>query len=88
MELLKRVKRYVPLFRGTFHSFTFYFSILIHHPSGLNGHPIVDDFCQLLESQGCKVPFFLAFLVDRMEESMKSKVEMRKELLPKADQVS
>jgi len=61
--------------------------VLQHHSSGLNGHPIVEDFCQLLESENCRVPFFDAFLVDRMEELMQKQQDLSQQLLPKADQL-
>nr|CAG4641817.1 EOG090X08PK [Eurycercus lamellatus] len=61
--------------------------ILSHHSTGLNGHPVVEELCQYLESQNSRVPFYLAFLVDRMEESMKTNASSSKELLPKADQL-
>nr|CAG4647177.1 EOG090X08PK [Megafenestra aurita]SVE92480.1 EOG090X08PK [Megafenestra aurita] len=61
--------------------------VLSHHPSGLNGHPVVEELCQFLEENHCKVSFYFAFLVDRMEERMQSDTYARKELLPKADEV-
>lgn len=61
--------------------------VLQHHPSGLNGHPVVEDFCQLLESENCRVSFFDAFLVDRMEELMLKQQDLSPQLLPKADQL-
>ncbi len=63
------------------------FSILTHYPTGLNGHPIVEELCQFLEDNQSKAPFYLAFLVDRMEEMMQSDASTSQTLLSKADQV-
>ena len=59
-----------------------------HHPTGLNGHPIVEELCQFLESHLCKVSHYLAFLVDRYEELMKANASNSQEYLAKADQVN
>lgn len=68
------------------YAFSFY-SVLSHHPGGLNDHPIVEEYCHFLEDQKSQVSFYLSFLVDRMEEQMKANPSLSKELLPKADQV-
>ena len=62
-------------------------SILSHCPTGLNGHPIVEELCQFLDYNKSEAPFYFSFLVDRMEEMMKSDPLKREVLLPKADQV-
>ena len=63
------------------------FSILTYYPTGLNGHPVVEELCQFLEENQNQSPFFLAFLVDKMEETMQSDASSSQSLLPKADQV-
>jgi len=62
--------------------------VLKHHSTGLNGHTVVEEFCRFLEGEDCRVPFFHAFLVDRMEELMLREKSKCQELLPKADGVS
>nr|CAG4651103.1 EOG090X08PK [Simocephalus serrulatus]SVE94328.1 EOG090X08PK [Simocephalus serrulatus] len=61
--------------------------VLSHHPTGLNGHPVVEELCESLETNHCDVPFYMAFLVDRMEEMMQANASTSKVLLPKADEV-
>ncbi|EFX85035.1 hypothetical protein DAPPUDRAFT_209281 [Daphnia pulex] len=61
--------------------------ILSHCPTGLNGHPIVEELCQFLDDNKSEAPFYFAFLVDRMEEMMQSDPSKREILLPKADEV-
>lgn len=61
--------------------------VLQHYPSGLNGHPVIEEFCQFLEDENCQVSFFHAFLVDRMEELMLKQQSLCQELLPKADKL-
>ena len=59
--------------------------VLNHHPSGLNGHIVVEEFCQLLKSEDCHISFFQAFQVDRMEELMVKQPSLSSELLLHAD---
>ncbi len=62
--------------------------ILAHHATGLNGHAVVEEFCQRLdESTHKNVRFYMAFQVDRMEELMQSDKSKTAQLLPKAQQV-
>ncbi|KAI9562133.1 hypothetical protein GHT06_013098 [Daphnia sinensis] len=61
--------------------------ILAHYPSGLNGHPVVEELCQFLDDNKSESPYYFAFLVDRMEELMQSDASKRQVLLPKADEI-
>lgn len=61
--------------------------ILAHYPTKLNGHPLVEEFCQYLETKGCEVSHYLAFLVDRIEERLQSDPNLASDLLPVADKV-
>nr|CAG4636295.1 EOG090X08PK [Eubosmina coregoni]SVE69888.1 EOG090X08PK [Eubosmina coregoni] len=80
VESLKKVK-------GNESAWNYLRGILSHHSTGLNGHPVVEEFCQFLESDQCKVSHYLAFLVDRYEQLMKADASTSKEHLPKADQI-
>ena len=48
----------------------------------------MEELCQFLEGHLCKVSHYLAFLVDRYEELMKTDASKSQEYLPKADQVN
>jgi hypothetical protein len=62
---------------------------LTHHPTGLNGHPVVEEFVQrLAESGRSRVPFYSAFLVDRMEETMRQDKSRAEQLLAQAEKVT
>nr|CAG4638551.1 EOG090X08PK [Cyclestheria hislopi] len=61
--------------------------VLAHYPDGLNGHSIVEELCQHFELHNNRIPFFTAFLVDRMEELMTKDKSKCKELLPKATEL-
>nr|CAG4646375.1 EOG090X08PK [Macrothrix elegans] len=61
--------------------------ILSHHPTGLNSHPLVEEFCEFLESNKNRVSFYLAFMVDKMEEQMNKDSTKCEELLKKSDQI-
>jgi hypothetical protein len=63
--------------------------VLTHHPTGLNGHPVVEEFVQrLAESGRSRVPFYSAFLVDRMEETMRQDKSRAEQLLAQAEKVT
>lgn len=64
------------------------FSILATQPTGLNGHPVIEQLCEILASKGEQTPLFTAFLVDRLEEQMRADEAKRAQLLPEAEEVS
>ena len=62
-------------------------SVLSHYPTGLNGHPVVEELCDYLGKNHNESPFYLAFLVDKLEEKMQSDSSLSTLVLPQTEQV-
>lgn len=45
--------------------------VLLHDKRGLSGNAVVTSFCEDLYRTKCKSPYFLAFLVDIIDEAIK-----------------
>lgn len=93
LELFARVHSILTIhnFHSIWYSFVPFFCgfrrVLSNYSNGLNGHPLVEEFCRFLDENQCRVSHYLSFLVDRMEEMMQSNASVRPQLLPQADQV-